>query len=245
MLASHVQDPLCELGLSSCIYTPCELSRVDAAWSAYLELADLFVIRDSRALLLVWVLPERWWATPLRGSPLHARVGSGDPLPSSFHEACISCRYVCFFCPDEVMAGMAGLEVAIISLGAALVKGACKVWLGDNQFADDVSSEVVDLFSQRVSSRFDQRKIGRFFDLRQRVDAVQRLALPGPFPVREDLVMPEPRPFPDEVQRAGVRGAPRGLPRLLRPRRAARRGRRGSGPPGGRARSSTSRSRPR
>jgi hypothetical protein len=66
--------------------------------------------------------------------------------------------------PDEVMAGVAVLEVAVISLGAAVVKSACKVWLGDSQFGDDVTSEIVDLFSQRVSSRFDQRKIGRFFD---------------------------------------------------------------------------------
>lgn len=62
------------------------------------------------------------------------------------------------------MAGVSGLEVAVISLGAAVVKSACKVWLGDSQFGDDVTSEIVDLFSQRVSSRFDQRKIGRFFD---------------------------------------------------------------------------------
>jgi hypothetical protein len=44
--------------------------------------------------------------------------------------------------------------------------------------------------------------------LRQRVDAVQRLALSWAFPVREDLVVPEPCPFPDELQRAGFE-APR------------------------------------
>ena len=56
------------------------------------------------------------------------------------------------------------LETAVISLGAAVVKSACKLWLGDRQFADDVTSELVDLFAGRVSSRFDQRKIGRFFE---------------------------------------------------------------------------------
>jgi hypothetical protein len=59
---------------------------------------------------------------------------------------------------------VAGLEVAVISLGAAVVKSAAKVWLGDRQFAGDMTSELVDLFAGRVSSRFDQRKIGRFFD---------------------------------------------------------------------------------
>lgn len=59
---------------------------------------------------------------------------------------------------------MAGLEVAVISLGSAVVKSACKLWLGDRQYADEATSETVDLFAQRVSSRFDQRKIGRFFD---------------------------------------------------------------------------------
>ena len=52
----------------------------------------------------------------------------------------------------------------MISLGAAVVKSACKLWLGDPRYADDMTSELVDLFAGRVSSRFDQRKIGRFFD---------------------------------------------------------------------------------
>ena len=59
---------------------------------------------------------------------------------------------------------MAGLEVAVISLGAVVVKSACKLWLGDRQFAVDVTSEFIDLLAGRVSSQFEQRKIGRFFD---------------------------------------------------------------------------------
>ena len=54
--------------------------------------------------------------------------------------------------------------MAVISLGAAVVKSAARMWLGDRQFADDMTSELVDLFAGRVSSRFEQRKIGRFFD---------------------------------------------------------------------------------
>jgi NACHT domain len=59
---------------------------------------------------------------------------------------------------------MAGLELAAISLGAAVVKSACKLWLGDHQFASDMSSELVDAFAGLTASRFDQRRIGRFFD---------------------------------------------------------------------------------
>jgi hypothetical protein len=59
---------------------------------------------------------------------------------------------------------VAGLEVAVISLGAAVVKSAATLWLGDRPFADDMTSDLVDLFAGRVSSRLDQRKIGRFFD---------------------------------------------------------------------------------
>ena len=61
-------------------------------------------------------------------------------------------------------ASVAGLEVAVISLGAVVVKSACKLWLGDRQPATDVTSELVDLFAGRVSSRFEQRKLGRLFD---------------------------------------------------------------------------------
>ena len=59
---------------------------------------------------------------------------------------------------------MTGLEVTAISLGAAIVNSACKVWPGDRQFAGDVTPELAGLFAGRVSSRFDQRKTGRFFD---------------------------------------------------------------------------------
>ncbi len=52
----------------------------------------------------------------------------------------------------------------MISLGAVVVKSACKLWLGDRQPAADVTSELVDLFAGRVSSRFEQRKLGRLFD---------------------------------------------------------------------------------
>src|SRR5579859_999375 len=40
--------------------------------------------------------------------------------------------------------------------------------------------------------------------LRQRVDAEQGLIPPCPFPVRQDLIVPERSPFPDELQRPGL-----------------------------------------
>ena len=59
---------------------------------------------------------------------------------------------------------MTGFEPAVIALGAAVVRSACKLWLGNRQYGDEVTSEVVDMFAGLVSNRFDQRKIGRFFD---------------------------------------------------------------------------------
>lgn len=57
-----------------------------------------------------------------------------------------------------------GLEVAAISLGAAVVRSAAQLWLGDREFAADLTSNFADLFSGRVTSRLDQRRIGRLFD---------------------------------------------------------------------------------
>jgi hypothetical protein len=57
-----------------------------------------------------------------------------------------------------------GIEVAAISLGAAVVKSASKIWLRDRPFAADVSSDLVDALAGRVTSTFDQRRISRFFE---------------------------------------------------------------------------------
>ena len=38
-----------------------------------------------------------------------------------------------------MLRSVAGLEVAVISLGAAMVKSAAKMWLGDRQFANDMT----------------------------------------------------------------------------------------------------------
>lgn len=59
---------------------------------------------------------------------------------------------------------MTGIEVAAISLGAVVVKSASKIWLGDRPFAADVTSNLVDALAGRMTSTFDQRRVGRFFD---------------------------------------------------------------------------------
>ena len=43
--------------------------------------------------------------------------------------------------------------------------------------------------------------------LRQRIDAQQGLAPPGPLPVRQDLTTAEDGPFPDELKSPGVEAA--------------------------------------
>jgi hypothetical protein len=45
----------------------------------------------------------------------------------------------------------------------------------------------------------------------QRLDGEQLLIPPGPFPVGHDLVPPEPCPFPDELQGAGIEAASKHL----------------------------------
>jgi hypothetical protein len=59
---------------------------------------------------------------------------------------------------------VSGLEVAAISLGAAIVKSASRIWLGDRQFVLDMTSVIVDDMAGRITSTFDQRRINGFFD---------------------------------------------------------------------------------
>jgi len=59
---------------------------------------------------------------------------------------------------------VAGLELAVISLGAGVVKSACRLWLGNSGPAADASSELIDMFAGRMSDRLEQRKLGRLFE---------------------------------------------------------------------------------
>jgi hypothetical protein len=59
---------------------------------------------------------------------------------------------------------MTGLEGAVIWLGAAVVKSASRIWLGDKQFAADMAAELTDALAGQLTSTFDRRRVGRFFD---------------------------------------------------------------------------------
>ncbi|MBV9448814.1 MAG: NACHT domain-containing protein [Streptosporangiaceae bacterium] len=52
----------------------------------------------------------------------------------------------------------------LLGLAAAVVKVACKVWLKDDEFASDASTEVVDAVRARVSGELDQRHARRLFE---------------------------------------------------------------------------------
>lgn len=52
----------------------------------------------------------------------------------------------------------------LLSLGAAVVKTACKIWLKDNAFAADASATVVNAIEARVSGARDRRRLNRLFE---------------------------------------------------------------------------------
>jgi NACHT domain len=73
---------------------------------------------------------------------------------------------------------MASLRVAVLrsgilvrmpdiglSLGAAAVKIACKIWLRDNGAAADASVEITDILKDRIADERDRRKVQRQFDM--------------------------------------------------------------------------------
>ncbi|HJP78883.1 MAG TPA: NACHT domain-containing protein [Pseudonocardiaceae bacterium] len=53
------------------------------------------------------------------------------------------------------------VEAALIGLGAAAVRSATKLWLGDNTVAATVGGTAVDLFAGRLTNHLDQRKLRR------------------------------------------------------------------------------------
>lgn len=55
------------------------------------------------------------------------------------------------------------MDTALV-LGAAVVKVACKIWLRDDAFAADASSEVVDIVRARVAGDLDRRRASRMFE---------------------------------------------------------------------------------
>jgi NACHT domain len=59
---------------------------------------------------------------------------------------------------------MSGVEVAAVALGTAVVKGACKVWLGNDKVIDETAAGMADLVKERITDHLDRRKFGRFLD---------------------------------------------------------------------------------
>ncbi len=51
-----------------------------------------------------------------------------------------------------------------VALGTAVVKGACKVWLGNDKVLGEASASAVDLIKEKITSHLDQRKFQRFLD---------------------------------------------------------------------------------
>jgi len=45
-----------------------------------------------------------------------------------------------------------------LTLGAAVVKSAPKIWLGDNKFAADTSASIVDVLKAKISGDLEQRQ---------------------------------------------------------------------------------------
>jgi hypothetical protein len=72
---------------------------------------------------------------------------------------------------------VSGLEVAAISLGAAVAKAACGVWLGDNRLASGAGVGVVELAAQRLTSVVEQRRFRRAWEETAELIAERVLAL--------------------------------------------------------------------
>lgn len=66
---------------------------------------------------------------------------------------------------------MSGLEGVALTLGAAVVKSACKVWLGDRVVAADAGAAVVDLVAMRAAGVVERRRVHRLFEQMEEVVA--------------------------------------------------------------------------
>ena len=64
---------------------------------------------------------------------------------------------------------ISGLEACAIKLGAVVVKGACRAWLGDTA-AKDMSGELTDMLANQVTSLLDRRRaVAAFTEIGDRV----------------------------------------------------------------------------
>lgn len=56
------------------------------------------------------------------------------------------------------------LDMALVGLGAAAVRSATKLWLGDKSIAGSVATDAVDLLAGRLTTHFEQRKLRRMVE---------------------------------------------------------------------------------
>lgn len=68
---------------------------------------------------------------------------------------------------------MTGLEGVALALGAAVVKSAAKLWLGDRPVAADVTASAVDLVAARAAGVAERRRVTRLFEDMEEVVAGQ------------------------------------------------------------------------
>lgn len=59
---------------------------------------------------------------------------------------------------------MTGVETAAVALGAAVVRSAAKLWLGDRSIAADVTAKAIELLSGRMTGALEQRRTRRVFE---------------------------------------------------------------------------------
>ena len=59
---------------------------------------------------------------------------------------------------------MSGVDVVAVALGTAVVKSACKVWLGNDKVIGEASASTVDLIREKFAAHLEQRKFQRFLD---------------------------------------------------------------------------------
>lgn len=70
---------------------------------------------------------------------------------------------------------MSSIELALLPVGAAVVKAACKIWLGDHKVAADLTASAIDVIKGRIAGEIDRRKATRLFQEMEEV-VVERLA---------------------------------------------------------------------
>lgn len=87
---------------------------------------------------------------------------------------------VVFPAPTPIAAGILGGMADIgLSLGAAAVKIACKIWLRDHALAADASVEVADILKTKIADERDRRKVQRQFDMLEETVADRIMAVLG------------------------------------------------------------------